>query len=153
MKTKNRPAAPFPVLPSPLARDKTRIFAAKLLFEFYITVNGKAGVRRLCEERIVLIQAPTARDALREANRQGRAAQYRDANGGNPLHFRFVGVIDLMKLGIECQDNEVWYDVVVRERPMERREKLVPPPGKLNAIREEREMREGGKNQKRHSRR
>jgi hypothetical protein len=75
------PATPFPVLPSRLARDKKGIFAAKLLFEFYITVNGKAGVRRLCEERIVLIQSASARAALREASREGRAAQYRDANG------------------------------------------------------------------------
>lgn len=130
MKTKKRSAAPFPVLPSRhYDTDKIGVFAAKLLFEFYITVNGDEGIMRLCEDRIVLIRAPSANHALREANREGRAAQYRDANGGSPLHFRFVGVMDLFRLGIECQDNEVWYDIVVRKRPMERREKLVPPPG------------------------
>lgn len=148
--TRNRYAAPFPALPSRLTRDKTGIFAAKLLFEFYITVKGKAGVRRLCEERIVLIQAPAAAQALREANRQGRAGQYRSPNAGNPLHFRFVGVMDLLRLGSECEDNEVWYDVAVRVRPMERKDKLVPPPEKLSAMREERELRQEGKSGRRH---
>lgn len=136
--THNRRPAPFPVLPS--GRDRTGIFSAKLLFEFFITAKGKAGVRRLCEERIVLIQAVTATQALREANRQGRAGQYRSANGGNLLHFRFVGVMDLVKLGIECEDNEVWYDIRVRERPMERKKCLVPPPQTLTAMREERQL-------------
>ena len=32
-------------------------YSAKLLFEFYITVDGTPGVRRLCEERIILVHA------------------------------------------------------------------------------------------------
>jgi hypothetical protein len=113
------------------------VYAAKLLFEFLIVANGKPGVRRVCEERLVLISAPNARSALRAARQEGRASEYRSANGGSPLHFRFVGVLDLLRLGAECQANEVWYDIVQRVRPMERRSAIIPAASMLNAIREE----------------
>jgi hypothetical protein len=113
------------------------VYAAKLLFEFFILTGGKPGVRRLCEERLVLVQAPSARSALRAARQDGRASEYRSANGGSPLHFRLVGVLDLLHLGAECRANEVWYDIVQRVQPMERRSAILPPESRLNAIREE----------------
>ena len=114
------------------------LYSAKLLFEFCVFVSGKPGDRRLCEERLILVSAPSAREALREAARQGKASAYRYRNSdGNRIHFRFVGVVDLCHLGSECQLNEVWYAIGVRLRPMERRKTLVPKPEKLSAIRNE----------------
>ncbi|PYM68489.1 MAG: hypothetical protein DME11_00250, partial [Candidatus Rokuibacteriota bacterium] len=71
-------------------------YAAKLLFQFRVVVNGDPGARRLCEERIVVLRAPNARAALAKANARGRAARYRYRNpSGNPVFFEFVGVTDL----------------------------------------------------------
>jgi len=50
------------------------------------------------------------------------------------VFFEFVGVTDLLKLGLECEADEVWYDIVQKLKPMERRRELVPPPERLNAI-------------------
>ena len=86
----------------------------------------------------MVFKAPTARDALAEAKRRGRASQFRYRNSdGNPVHFEFVGVIDLLELGIECEKDEVWYDIVQRVRPMERKAKIIPPAKKLCALENE----------------
>ena len=50
------------------------------------------------------------------------------------MFFEFVGVTDLLKLGLECEADEVWYDIVQKLKPMERRRELIPPPERLNAI-------------------
>ena len=113
-------------------------YAAKLLFEYCVFVRGIPNARRLCEEQLRLVTARTARGALREANWQGRASQYRYRNGkGNPVHLRFVGVIGLLHIGAEFEPNEVWYSITERVRPMERRRDVVPRPKDLNAIRDE----------------
>jgi hypothetical protein len=117
------------------------LYSAKLLFEFAVLVGGTIGVRRLCEERLILIEASDAQAAVREARRQGRAAQYRYRNNeGNPVLFRFVGILDLVHLGIECQPNEVWYDITERVRPMERRRDILPAEADLNAVESERRI-------------
>jgi len=114
------------------------LYAAKLIFEFLVLVGGRPGVRRLCEDRLILVTAPNANVALREANRQGRASEHKYRNNhGNPVHFRFVGVVDLLHLGVECQPNEVWHTTTERVRPMERRARLIPKAHELNAIRQE----------------
>ena len=43
--------------------------------------------------------------------------------------------MDLLCLGIECKEDEVWYDIYERIRPMERRRSLLSRPSQLNAIR------------------
>ena len=114
------------------------LYSATLFFEFCVFVSGKPSDRRTCEKRIVLLEAPSARSALRQAQAQGRAAQYRYKNSDrNPVHFRFVGVTDLCHLGVECEPNEVWYAIGNRLRPMERKAAFVPKPEELSAIRGE----------------
>jgi hypothetical protein len=111
-------------------------YAAKLLFQFRVTAGGSPGIRRLCEERIITISAPQARAALKEAKRRGRATQYRYQNSdGNPVHFDFIGVLELLRLDPACEPDEVWYDITERIRPMERRASIIPPEGHLSAIR------------------
>jgi hypothetical protein len=42
-------------------RSKPERYAAKLLFQFRVEVNGDSGKRRLCEERIVVLEAQRRR--------------------------------------------------------------------------------------------
>jgi hypothetical protein len=103
-------------------------FAAKLLFQFRVRVDGESGKRRICEERIVVLQAKASKQALAQAKKKGKAAEFHYRNSdGNPVHFEFVGVLDFRHLGIECGADEVWYDIVQRLRPSERKKKLIPP--------------------------
>lgn len=123
-----------------MAADKetSERYAAKLLFQFRVTVDGDDGVMRTCEERIVVLRAMHARDALAKAKRYGRKEQFDYRNDdGNPVHLQFVGVLDLLRLGPECEDDEVWYDIVTRKQPMERAASIVPKESELNAIRNE----------------
>ena len=118
------------------AADATRRYSARLLFQFRVVVDGAPGKRRLCEERIITFTALHARNALREAKKRGRAARhsYKNSNG-SPVHFEFVGVLELLCLDPECDADEVWYSIVERVTPMERRAILIPPEDQLNAMR------------------
>ena len=117
-------------------KPPARRYAAKLLFQWRVMVDGSSGKRRLCEERIISFQSTHGRTALREARRRGRAAQHSFTNSdGNWVHFEFVGTIELLCLGPECEADEVWYEITERIRPMERRAKLIPPESRLHAIR------------------
>lgn len=110
-------------------------YAAKLLFQFRITVGGVDGKRRACEERITLIKSRTARQALAEAKRRGAESEHDYTNNeGSPVQFEFVGVMDLMHLGIECEPSTVWYDITDRLLPFERRKKILPAESQLSAI-------------------
>ncbi len=102
-------------------------FAAKLLFQFRVMKGGKANVRRLCEERIVVFRAEDQSRAIVEARRRGRAANFRYRGAyGDRVHFEFVGLLDLLELGVECEPDEAWYDLGWRVRPMERRQTIMP---------------------------
>jgi hypothetical protein len=91
-------------------------------------VNGDPGVRRLCEDRIILLRAADAKSALAKAQARGRASRYHYRNpSGSPVFFEFIGVTDLLKLGTECEADEVWYDILQKVRPMERRRELIRP--------------------------
>ena len=115
---------------------ETRRYSARLLFQFRVVVAGDSNKRRLCEDRIITFTAPDASAALCEAKKRGRAARHSYSNtDGNRVHFEFVGVLELLCLDPECEPDEVWYEIVERVTPMERRDKLIPPENKLNAIR------------------
>lgn len=87
---------------------------------------------------MILIKAKSAREALRLAKRHARRRHFsfRTTDGGR-IAFEFVGILDLLHLGVECEPEEVWYDIIELVRPMERRGKLIPPEGELHAIRYE----------------
>ena len=111
-------------------------YSAKLLFQFRIDIEDAPSKRRRCEERIVVFEAKTAQAALKKSQRRGQIAEHSYTNEeGNAVHFEFIGIMDLLLLGVECDDDEVWYDVRERMLPMERRDKLIPPESELNAIR------------------
>ncbi|MBX9581803.1 MAG: DUF4288 domain-containing protein [Gemmataceae bacterium] len=113
-------------------------YAAKLLFQFRVTAGGKDNRRRLCEEQIVLIAARSAREALAAAKRRGREGVHRYRNGaGGLVRFEFVGVMELLHLGLQCAPDEVWYDITRRVRPKERADRFIPPEAALHAFRNE----------------
>jgi len=108
-------------------------FSAKLLFQFRV---GTSSVMRLCEERIILLTANSGRGALALAKKRGKAAQHKYKNNeGVMVHFEFVGVLDLLHLGVECEPDEVWYNITQRKLPKERASQILPPEASLNAIR------------------
>ncbi|MFT3806818.1 DUF4288 domain-containing protein [Arenimonas sp.] len=118
--------------------DETSRYAAKLLFQFRIEFDGESGTMRLCEERILLLHAKRAKQALSLAKKRGKAAQHRFRNdAGGMVNFEFVGVLDLLRLGSECEEDEVWYDITRRKLPMERSATILPAERELNAFREE----------------
>jgi hypothetical protein len=121
-------------------KPKPLKYAAKLLFQFRVIVDGDSGKRRLCEERIVLMEALSAEEALKKAKAKGKASEngYKNTDG-NKVRFEFIGVMDLLKLGVECDDDEVWYEIRERVLPSERRKRLIPPESELNAIYHERQ--------------
>lgn len=113
-------------------------YAAKLMFQFRVDADGDSGKRRTCEERIVVVSARNAASALAKSKRKGCSSEHDCMNSdGNRVFFEFVGVMDLLKLGPECDPDEVWYDIRERLMPMERRDTFIPAESELNAIRTE----------------
>lgn len=118
-------------------------YSAKLFFQFRVLVDGDSGKRRYCEERMILLKSASARSALTAAKRRGQKSQFTYHNSdGNQVYFEFIGVMDLMCLDPVCDDDEVWYDIVERIMPLERKATFIPPESELNAIRNERRSRE-----------
>jgi hypothetical protein len=118
-------------------KDRLHLYAAMLLFQWRTT--KAVTVRRSCEKRIINFRSRNARTAWTKATRHGRDAEYKWGlnEKGKAVHFEFIGILDLLELGVECGPDEVWYDVVEMVKPMERRRKLIPPKSRLNALRNE----------------
>ena len=117
------------------SKIKTERYAAKLLFQFRVRVGGSDNKRRLCEEQIVVFRANTAREALKKAKERGKEEEFSYLNDeNNKVHFEFIGVVDLLHLGGECREDEVWYQVKEYSEPKERRQKLIPQEKHLSAI-------------------
>ena len=112
----------------------TKLFAARLLF-FY-DVEGESTKYKLCEERILHLKARSGKDALNKFNREGQKAEFDYTNvEDEPVTFNFLGIIQMMCIEGFCEENEVWYDLYERLDPIARKDKLIPPIEKLEAIR------------------
>ena len=106
-----------------------RRYSAKMLFQFRADLGEeRSNVMRLCEERIIVIPAKDASSALRKAKAYGKKAElkFEGSETSYPNYFEFVGVLDLLEFGIECELDEVWYDIITKKQPSERRELLIP---------------------------
>lgn len=120
-------------------------FAAKLLFQFRLSGDVPGGFRTV-EERIVVISAVNASAAYAAALLKGKTAKYSYRNDdGERVYFEFVGVRDLMNLGTETEDDEVWYEVRRMKDPMQRKDDLVPDKQVLDAFKLERAATKGGR--------
>lgn len=112
-------------------------YAAKLLLQYRVEKNGRSSKLRICEERIVLLEARSADAAFQKAMRAGKAGQHRYKNStGGVVYVEFVGVLDLLDRSI-CAPEEVWYEMADRVAPMERRKAIIPKKAELCAIRNE----------------
>ena len=128
-------------VPTCMASNMKR-YSAKMLFQFRADLGeGRSNVMRLCEVRIIVISAKNATSALRKAKKYGKNAEmtFEGSETSYPNYFEFVGITDLLELGIETGPEEVWYDIVTMKQPSERRDKIVPEESQLKAISSERQ--------------
>ena len=106
-------------------------FSAKLLFQYRVG-GSKRSKFRICEERIITLRSKSAIGAIREAKKIAKNSQACYVNDdGNKIFVEFVGLLDFMEIGIESDENEVWYEIKTILRPMERKNKIIPPDEKL----------------------
>ena len=98
-------------------------YAAKLLFDWNPDPVTGSRVTRLSEERIIVFAVRSARAAVERAKRLGRQGELRYDGG---LRLRFVGILQLMELGVECAEGEVWWEFRRRRRAKERAKALLP---------------------------
>lgn len=124
-------------MPRSKVKDQQQRYSACLLFQFRVVVDGDSGKRRLCEKRIIHFRAADPRAALRHAKHRGKEAEHAYRNSdGNRVSFEFIGVRDLLRCGVECEDDEVWYQICELLTPMERKSTLIPAERELAAFRE-----------------
>jgi hypothetical protein len=88
----------------------------------------------MCEERIIVLRATSPRAALAKAKRLGREAQFKARFNDRPARLKFIGVLQLLELGIGTEHNEVWWELRRRLLPLERRSRILPPPKALWAF-------------------
>ena len=102
-------------------------FSAKLLFQYRVEIEGDSGRFRTVEERIVTTHSPDARSALetfKHAAHEDESSYLNDE--GNRVYIEFVGIVDMMELGLVCGESDVWYDIRTMLTPMERKAQLIP---------------------------
>lgn len=101
----------------------------------YRPLRKKAGKYRTCEERITLVTASTPDQALALAKKSAKATETRiDYADGESVAIEFVGILQLMHLGLECEPDQVWYEMKVMKTPMERKRDLIPERKDLAAF-------------------
>jgi hypothetical protein len=110
-------------------------FAAKLLFQVKIVLRGRSSQTRVCDERIVVYRATSAEEAHCIAKARGRNAEFHYKNDeGRSVFFKFVGIIELMHLGVECARDEVWSDLRRLRISRDRVSNIIPPKRFLSAL-------------------
>jgi len=67
----------------------------------------------------IFVDARSAASELTKSKRKGHIAEHDYLNSdGNTVFLEFVGVMELLALGTECDSGEVWYDIRIRVLPM-----------------------------------
>lgn len=111
---------------------KKKKFSAMLFSQFRVRIKGKSNKKRDCERRIITFLSTGANEAYSFAEKKGKESEFNYLNDeGNKVFFEFIGVMDLLELGVECDKGEVWYDVKEYLTPMERKNSLIPKKNKL----------------------
>ncbi len=101
-------------------------FSAKLLFQ-YRSGAPEDSIFRICEERIVTFNGNSPSAAYRTALTLGKKGQSSHINNeGIRVYIEFIGLIDMMELGMECEDYDVWYEIKTMRCPMERKSNIIP---------------------------
>lgn len=110
-------------------------YSVKLLFQFRTVRHGKSNTRRICEERILSFESDSPALALKIAKERGLKEEHSYQLNDKDVHFEFIGVEELIALGVEADPDEVWWQLVERVRPMERRQHFIPDEQELSALR------------------
>lgn len=101
-------------------------YSAKILLQYRVGPAEESSFRT-CEERIITFHGRSSQEAYDIAMKKGMASQCSYVNDNDmDVHIEFIGVIDLMELGEECEDGDVWYEIKTMLRPKERRSKIIP---------------------------
>jgi len=75
---------------------------------------------------MIIVHAKNAFFALKKANKYGKQAEFTADNyAGKVYSFEFIGITDMLYLYKGFGDEMVWYDMMMKIEPMERKEKLV----------------------------
>ena len=112
-------------------------YAAKLLYQFRVVVNNKSNKMRICEEKIIRFDAENADEVYKKVNQRGKDDEYSYLNDDkNRVYYEFIGIQDLMHLGIECEYDEVWYEIKNYLKPNERKNKFIPNKNELSIFNE-----------------
>ena len=75
-----------------------------------------------------MFHAESATEALAVAKRNVQTAEHNYVNGeGGQVYFEFLGIMELLELGLECDADEVWYNIVEKPHPS----KQIPPENEL----------------------
>ena len=119
------------------AHQELNRYAAKMLFQYRFYTEPVVSYR-IVEERIVLITSKSSRDAYNLFTKKGKSYERKFKNDeGEEGRFEFIGIQEMVHLGIECEDDEVWYSLKKMKLPMERCKKFIPEKSNLSAIRYE----------------
>lgn len=65
------------------------------------------------------------------AKRRGAVGEFHYPRGRATMFVEFVGVVDLLELGVEADPDEVWWELTKKMKPMERRRQLILPDSDL----------------------
>jgi len=107
-------------------------YSVKLLFQFRVLITNCDSKFRTCEERIILFTIDNKKDIIEIAHKRGYEEEFNYINDdGNKVFYEFIGIVDICHLGIETNNDEVWYDIKTLLTPMERKEKILPSIEKL----------------------
>lgn len=109
-------------------------YAALMLFQFRTVKNGISNKKRVCEERIILFEEDDSEVAFKKAQQRGREEEFSYLDYGAEILFEFVGIMEFMELGVSLDQDEVWWRMIEKVKPMENREKLIPPKKQLDAF-------------------
>ena len=112
-------------------------YGAMLMFEY-----RRPGVKKsCCEDRIILINAKSAKDAAKQARKYGKKSQLLyEGMYGDMIHIEFLGIKDLLALEYVAEE-EVFYEMYDAMEPRARKERWIPKEKDLNAFWVERNRR------------
>lgn len=107
-------------------------YSVKLMFQFRVVIDNSSNKRRMVEEKIVVFRAQNENDLLIKANKRGKEDEYSYTNDdGNKVYYEFIGILDAMEHGIECEKDEVWFEFKDMLNPSERKKDLLPTKSQL----------------------
>jgi hypothetical protein len=110
-------------------------YSAKLLFQFRVEKNKVSNKKRLCEEKIIMVNANNAIEAYNKISRSGKSLQHNYKNSiGENVYYELVGIIEILKIDESFDENEVWYEHKRMLLPKERKNKIIPNKRQLSAF-------------------